>query len=70
MAPRRRIFWAGVLAPFVLLLTVVAAWAIDTGAAGGEVLRNVDIAGIDVVREPLQARDMLRALTSRPTSAG
>ena len=48
MAPRRRIFWAGVLAPFVLLLSVVAAWAIDTGAAGGEVLRNVDVASIDV----------------------
>ncbi|WP_436795368.1 VanW family protein [Actinospongicola halichondriae] len=48
MAPRRRIFWAGVLAPVVLLLTVVAAWAIDTGAAGGEVLRNVEVEGIDI----------------------
>ncbi len=48
MAPRRRIFWAGVLAPVVLLLSVVAAWAIDTGAAGGEVLRNVGVEGIDI----------------------
>lgn len=48
MAPRRRFFWAGALAPVVLLLAAVAAWAIDTGAAGGEVLRNVDIASIDV----------------------
>lgn len=48
MAPRRRLLWAGVLAPIVLLLAVVAAWAIDTGAAGGEVLRNVEIAGIDI----------------------
>ncbi|MDE0802753.1 MAG: VanW family protein [Acidimicrobiales bacterium] len=48
MAPRRRFLWAGVLAPIVLLLAVVAAWAIDTGAAGGEVLRNVEVAGIDI----------------------
>ncbi len=48
MAPRRRIFWVGVLAPLVLFLAVVAAWAIDTGAAGGEVLRNVEVAGIDL----------------------
>lgn len=48
MAPRRRFFWVGVLAPVIVLLSVVAAWAIDTGAAGGEVLRNVDVADIDV----------------------
>ncbi len=48
MAPRRRIFWAGVLAPIALLLSVVAAWAIDTGAAGGEVLRNVEVADLDI----------------------
>ena len=36
------------LAPVVLLLGVVAAWAIDTGAAGGEVLRNVQLAGVDI----------------------
>ena len=45
---RRRFLWAGALAPIVLLLAMVAAWAIDTGAAGGEVLRNVDLGGEDV----------------------
>ncbi|MDZ7675894.1 MAG: VanW family protein [Acidimicrobiales bacterium] len=48
MAPRRRFFWTGVLAPVVILLGIVAAWAIDTGAASGEVLRNVELAGHDV----------------------
>lgn len=36
------------LLPVVLVLGLVAAWAIDTGAAGGEVLRNVELAGTDV----------------------
>ncbi|MGK2930251.1 MAG: VanW family protein [Acidimicrobiales bacterium] len=40
--------WAGVLAPVLVLLGVVAAWAIDTGAAGGQVLRNVELAGQDI----------------------
>ncbi len=48
MGTRTRILWAGVLVPVVLLLGIVAAWAIDTGAAGGEVLRNVDLAGDDI----------------------
>ena len=48
MGTRRNLLWAGAVAPVVLLLAVVAAWAIDTGAAGGEVLRNVDLAGADV----------------------
>lgn len=48
MGTRRRIFWISVLAPVVLLLGVIAAWAIDTGAAGGEVLRNVELAGRDI----------------------
>ncbi len=45
---RRRIVWIAALTPLVLLLTTVAAWAIDTGAAGGEVLRNVELAGVDI----------------------
>lgn len=45
MWSRRRVVWTGVLAPMVLLLGVVAAWAIDTGASAGEVLRNVDLTG-------------------------
>ena len=48
MGTRRRILWIGALTPVILLLGVVAAWAIDTGAAGGEVLRNVQLAGSDV----------------------
>ncbi len=48
MATRTRIVWIAVLLPVVLVLGIVAAWAIDTGASGGEVLRNVDLAGQDV----------------------
>ncbi|HEX4903113.1 MAG TPA: VanW family protein [Acidimicrobiales bacterium] len=40
--------WAAALTPVVAVLLIVAAWAIDTGAAGGEVLRNVTIAGRDL----------------------
>ena len=48
MGTRRRILWLGALAPIILVLGVVAAWAIDTGAAGGQVLRNVELAGADI----------------------
>lgn len=48
MWTRRRVVWTGVLAPIVLLLGVVAAWAIDTGASAGEVLRNVELEGEDI----------------------
>lgn len=48
MGRRRQLIWAGALTPVVALLLMVAAWAIDTGAAGGEVLRNVELAGMDV----------------------
>ena len=48
MGTGRRLLWAGALAPFICLLAIVAAWAIDTGAAGGEVLRNVDLADHDI----------------------
>ncbi|MFP5320231.1 MAG: VanW family protein [Acidimicrobiia bacterium] len=37
--------WAAALLPFVAVLVVVAAWAIDTGASEGQVLRNVTVAG-------------------------
>lgn len=48
MWSRRRAIWIGVLSPIVLLLVVVAAWAIDTGASAGEVLRNVELEGTDI----------------------
>ncbi len=48
MGTRTRLVWISILLPVILLLGVVAAWAIDTGAAGGEVLRNVDLASRDI----------------------
>lgn len=57
---RRRIVWMGVLAPVVLLLGVIAAWAIDTGAATGEVLRNVELDGEDI--GGLAADDLLQEI--------
>ena len=48
MGRRRQLIWVAILAPLIALLVTVAAWAIDTGAAGGEVLRNVELAGMDV----------------------
>lgn len=48
MQRRRRFYWAAAIAPIALLLGVVAAWAIDTGAAGNKVLRNVELAGEDI----------------------
>lgn len=48
MARRRQLIWVSALAPLVAVLMLVAAWAIDTGAAGGQVLRNVELAGEDV----------------------
>jgi len=52
--------WAAVLAPVVAILAVVAAWAIDTGASGGQVLRNVSLAGHDV--GGIDAADLLEHL--------
>jgi len=48
MDRRRTLIWAAALTPLVLVLLVIAGWAIDTGAAGGEVLRNVSLAGRSV----------------------
>lgn len=48
MGPGRQLIWAGAIAPVAAILLVVAAWAIDTGVAGGEVVRNVELAGTDI----------------------
>ncbi len=48
MGRRRQLLWFGALAPVVVVLLTVAAWALDTGSAGGQVLRNVDLAGKDI----------------------
>ena len=48
MGRRRQLIWAGAIAPVAAILLVVAAWAIDTGMSGGEVVRNVQLAGMDV----------------------
>lgn len=48
MGRGRQLIWAGVIAPVAAVLLVVAAWAIDTGVAGGEVARNVELAGTDI----------------------
>lgn len=48
MGRRRQLIWVGALTPVVLLLLTVAAWALDTGAASGKVLRNVEMAGVDI----------------------
>jgi vancomycin resistance protein YoaR len=71
MGTRRRILWATALGPIALLLGVVAAWAIDTGSAGGEVLRNVELAGGDIgglaADELLERIEALDAeMTDRP----
>ena len=68
MGTRRRLLWAGALAPIVLLLAIVAAWAIDTGAAGGQVLRNVELAGVDVSGLPSDdLLERIEALDDRMT---
>lgn len=48
MGRRRQLIWAGAIAPVAAILLVVAAWAIDTGMSAGEVVRNVQLAGMDV----------------------
>ncbi len=60
MGIRKRLLWASVLAPVTLVLGIVAAWAIDTGAAGGQVLRNVELAGDDI--GGLASDDLLAAI--------
>jgi len=60
MDRRRTLVWAAALTPLVAILLVVAAWAIDTGASGGEVLRNVSLAGRPV--GGMDATDLLEHL--------
>ena len=48
MGRGRKLIWLGAIAPVAAILLVVAAWAIDTGVAGGEVVRNVELAGSDI----------------------
>ena len=48
MWDRRQITRICVLAPVVVLLLVIAGWAIDTGSSTGEVRRNVNLAGTDI----------------------
>lgn len=60
MRIRKRLLWASVLAPVAVVLGIVAAWAIDTGAAGGQVLRNVELAGDDI--GGLASDDLLAAI--------
>ena len=61
--PSRRtaLLW-GLLTPLVAVATLVAGWAIDVGASGGQVIRNTEIAGVavggnsrDTLRERIEA---------------
>jgi vancomycin resistance protein YoaR len=49
LRPRPRTL-LGVGIPVALVVVLLAAWAIDSGASGGRVIRNVDMAGHDVGR--------------------
>src|SRR3546814_17673774 len=62
MGRRRQLIWAAAIAPVAALLVVIAAWAIDTGMSGGEVVRNVRLAGRDV--GGLAASDLLEPVES------
>jgi vancomycin resistance protein YoaR len=66
MGRRRQVIWAGAIAPVAAILLVVAAWAIDTGMADGEVVRNVRLAGRDVGR--LDSRSLLEQVESLDAS--
>ena len=62
MGRRRQLIWAAAIAPVAAVLLVVAAWAIDTGMSGGEVVRNVHLAGEDV--GGLDSSDLLERVES------
>ena len=66
MGRRRQLIWAAAIAPVAAVLLVVAAWAIDTGMSGGEVVRNVQLAGQDV--GGLDASDLLERVESLDAS--
>lgn len=46
--PRRMALIAAVLVPVIVLVLLVAGWAIDAAALSGQVMRNVEIAGQSV----------------------
>src|SRR3546814_18090332 len=62
MGRRRQLIWAAAIAPVAAVLVVIAAWAIDTGMSGGEVMRNVRLAERDV--GGLDASDLLEHVES------
>src|SRR3546814_13828379 len=62
MGRRRQLIWAAAIAPVAAVLVVIAAWAIDTGMSGGEVMRNVRLAERDV--GGLDASDLLEQVES------
>ena len=49
LRPRPRTL-LGVGIPIAVVVILLAAWAIDSGASGGRVMRNVQLAGVDVGR--------------------
>jgi vancomycin resistance protein YoaR len=66
MGRRRQLIWAAAITPVAAALLVIAAWAIDTGMAGGQVVRNVDLAGHDV--GGLDASDLLEQVQALDAS--
>jgi vancomycin resistance protein YoaR len=52
MAKRRTRLLLGAGIPLLIIVVLVAAWAIDTGGANGKVPRNVRLAGRDVGQMP------------------
>ena len=49
LRPRPRTL-LGVGIPIAVVVILLAAWAIDSGASGGRVMRNVQLTGVDVGR--------------------
>jgi vancomycin resistance protein YoaR len=49
LRPRPRTL-LGVGIPIAIVVVLLASWAIDSGASGGRVIRNVDLAGQDIGR--------------------
>jgi vancomycin resistance protein YoaR len=65
LRPRPRTL-LGVGIPIALVAVLLAAWAIDAGASGGRVIRNIDLAGHDVGR---MHEDRLTAVVHQVASA-
>lgn len=49
--PRARLI-LGLGIPFLIVVLLLAAWAIDSSSASGKVPRNVSLAGIDISKQP------------------